>query len=188
MSEFFTSTNVPDLGAGREAGARPQVGERADLAVVADLDARGRRCSRPRTARRRPMSTRCASGPITAPAAIVVRPFEDRAGQQAHVGLDRDGRVDVGARRVDHRHAVEHPAPVDAAPQHGLGVGELQRGRSRRAPRPGSSAVTAITLCPAVRKHLDRRRSGSTRPGRSRGSGAAARARAGCGGSSRSTC
>ena len=112
------------LGAVGEAGAGADVRERADLAVVADLGFAGHgvgdhgalahhdvdevRVGADDRARR----DRRAS-------------LEDRARQEAHVGLEHHRRVDVRARRVDHRHAVEHPAPVDAAAQHRLRVGEL---------------------------------------------------------------
>jgi hypothetical protein len=48
------------------------------------------------------------------------------ARQQTDVRFEHDGRVDVGAGRVDHRDPVEHPATVDAAPQHLFRVGKLQ--------------------------------------------------------------
>ena len=51
--------------------------------------------------------------------------LEDRARQEPDVGLELDRRVDVGARRIDHRDTGAHPHAIDAPPQLGLGVGEL---------------------------------------------------------------
>ena len=36
--------------------------------------------------------------------------FEERAGQEANLGLELDGRVDVGVRRIRHGDALAHPA------------------------------------------------------------------------------
>ena len=99
-----------DVRVGGETRARPERDERTDGGAVADPDLAGHGLAHDRAARRTIVSTSRVSGPMTEPAPIDGATLEDRAGEQADVGLELDRRVDVGARRVDHRDAVAHPA------------------------------------------------------------------------------
>ena len=98
-------------------------------------------------------------GRSTAPRADHGAAFEDRARQQAHVGLELDRRVDVRGGRVHHRDAFAHPAQVDARAQLRLGGRELgavvhvhRRGRGRRpAPRRTSWPAWRSTATASVR-------------------------------------
>ena len=51
--------------------------------------------------------------------------LQQRAGEQGHVGRQLDGGVDVGALGIEHGDPEAQPALVGAAPQLGLGPGEL---------------------------------------------------------------
>ena len=53
------------------------------------------------------------------------RSLEHRARKQRHVGVQLDGTIDIGRRRVDHRDPGPHPRLVDPGPQDRLGAGEL---------------------------------------------------------------
>ena len=51
--------------------------------------------------------------------------LEDRARVQRDVAAEPDGRIDEGLARIEHRHALEQPSPIDAAAQLALGQGQL---------------------------------------------------------------
>ncbi len=116
---------VAELGAPADRAARPEMGERPDPDLVLHLGRLERRW--PRSVQSRPMvvSMSWLPAPIERPGADP-RPapeddvrLEDDVRREDHLG------VDVGRRRVVHRHAGQEMAAVDPLPEAVRGVGQL---------------------------------------------------------------